>query len=48
MLITFSDRYIDKYDHGIGLEDYDDPNSDKIFILSIENFSQKKLALKNF
>lgn len=45
----FSDRYIDKYDHGIGLEDYDDPNSDKIFILSIENFSPaKEIGLEKF
>ena len=45
----FSDRYVEKYDHGIGLEDYDDPDSDKIFILSIENFSPaKEIGLEKF
>ena len=42
----FPEKYIDKFDHGITLEDYNDPNSDRLFIISIDNFSPaKKLGL---
>ena len=38
----FPEKFIEKYDHGIQVEDYDDPNSDRLFIISIDNFSPSK------
>jgi len=43
----FPEKFINKFDHGIVLEDFNDPNSDRLFIISIDNFSPaKKLGLK--